>query len=114
MKTRVNERGNTVTTEFCPADRYLYDFRVCTSDKGWKQYDTDQDAPYFGIWVHVEKRVVFSYVEGDCTTVECPTQESFVAELASMAEFYGPPPPACIVYDLTAGIRTEIYDKRPE
>jgi hypothetical protein len=48
-----NERGNTVTNNFfLERDRYHYDFAVCTTDKGWAQYDTEQDAWYFGVWVH--------------------------------------------------------------
>jgi ABC-type transport system substrate-binding protein len=61
-------------------------------EKGWKQYDTSQDAWYFGVWVHPEKRVIITYAEGDITVVRCPTNESYHAELKSMAEFYGPPP----------------------
>lgn len=33
------------------------------------------------------------------------------AELDSMAEFYGPPPPAWIAFDMDAGTRTEIFDE---
>jgi len=30
--------------EFVPADRYIYDFRLCTYSKGWAQIDTKQDV----------------------------------------------------------------------
>lgn len=45
----VNERGNTIFRSFHPADRYQFDFNLCSKKKGWKQYDTSQDAWYFGV-----------------------------------------------------------------
>lgn len=95
----VNARGNTVHRDidadrmvgFKGNSRYVYDTMLC-SDKGWQQYDTDQDAPYFGCWVHLEKRMTMCYCEGDRTLVVCPTVETFKAELADMERFYGPTP----------------------
>ena len=26
-----------ITREFCPGDRYLYDFGLCSYEKGWAQ-----------------------------------------------------------------------------
>ena len=46
-------------------DRYRFDFNLCLPFNGWKQYDTDQDAWYFGCWVNVIELSVVSYVEGD-------------------------------------------------
>ena len=109
----VNERGNTIFRSFHPADRYQFDFNLCSKKKGWKQYDTSQDAWYFGVWVHPEKRVIITYAEGDITVVRCPTDESYHAELKSMAEFYGSPPPAFITVDYPSGKITKYYDERP-
>ena len=39
-----------ITREFCPGDRYVYDFGLCNHEKGWAQVDTAQDASYFGKW----------------------------------------------------------------
>lgn len=36
--------------EFCPTDRYVYDFGKCSYAKGWAQVDTRQDASYYGTW----------------------------------------------------------------
>ena len=93
-------------------ERYHYDFDECSAAKGWTQYDTDQDAWYFGVWVHREKLLILTFAEGDETLTTCATRESFAEELAAMAEFYGDPPPAFIVYDQD-GARTEVYDTRP-
>ena len=41
-----------ITREFCPGDRYVYDFGLCTYEKGWAQVDTAQDASYFGTWAN--------------------------------------------------------------
>ena len=90
--------------------RYTYDEALCPT--GWQQYDTNQDASYFGTWVHVIGSKVFCYAEGDRTLVTCPTPEAFAAELQDMAAFYGDPPPAYIVVD-RAGRVTKVYDQRP-
>lgn len=94
------------------ADRYVYDFKLCTPALGWKQFDTKQDAHYFGFWVNVEQRLTFTYCEGDRTLVECPDIEHLRAELADATEFYGDPPPMAVAFGLD-GTRTEYYDTRP-
>lgn len=98
-----NERGNLVTPsasgEYGGCDRYLWDFQRCKSSKGWRQFDTSQDASYFGVWVHVRRRKIVTFCEGDLSRVTCPTPESFRAELRSMCEFYGEQPPAWVAID---------------
>ncbi len=111
---KANERENIVYHAFRSTERYEFDFGICSSRHGWTQYDTNQDAWYFGVWVHPEKRLIFSYTEGDLYLDECPTKESFQAELARVAEFYGDPPPAFTVIDPEKNTVTYIYDKRPE
>ncbi|MCA9652553.1 MAG: hypothetical protein KC501_21735 [Myxococcales bacterium] len=111
--TWINDRGNTVVSRFVGnQDRYTYDLRICPAEDGWRQYDTDQDAWYFGVWVHEGRREIVTYAEGDESRVTCPTADSLRAELAAMAEFYGPPPPAFVVLDAD-GTRTDVYDPRP-
>lgn len=110
---RTNERGNAVLDlGLHHGERYLYDFEICTPKEGWKQYDTSQDAWYFGVWVQMKERWILTYAEGDLSLVQCPTQESFQAELKSMADFYGDPPPAFKVIDAD-GTLTHYFDKRP-
>jgi hypothetical protein len=41
-----------ITREFAPADRYLYDFGLCSNASSWAQVDTAQDASYFGTWAN--------------------------------------------------------------
>lgn len=108
--SRTNERGNTITdTFFLERSRYHYDGSL---GPAWRQYDTDQDAWYFGVWVNTAERTIITFAEGDESVTICPTAESFRAEIESMAEFYGPPPPAFKVIDAD-GVLTEYYDNRP-
>jgi len=108
----VNQFGSELIRGFNPGDRYQYDFGPCSSQKGWTQYDTSQDASYFGIWVHVEKRLIFSFCEGDTCLTKCVSLESFRDELKHMAEFYGEAPPAFKVIT-KEGQLIEYYDERP-
>lgn len=112
METETNKLGSAVERNFfVDGDRYRYDFNVCSRKKGWQQYDTDQDAWYYGVWVHREKRTILTYAEGDEVLVTSPTEEIFQAELKALADFHGPPPPAFIVFDCDTGQRTEVYDE---
>lgn len=73
-----------IIRDFCPADRYLYDFKLCTTDKGWAQVDTSQDASYFGQWVNPIKREIFAYVEGDLILTRVDTDAELQTEFAEM------------------------------
>ena len=91
-------------------NRYGYDLAFMESE-GWEEYDTDQDAWYFGVWVHVGDRKVFTYAEGDRILEVCHTQEEFTALLRRMATFYGKAPPFLRTYD--KGEWTAHYSARP-
>lgn len=86
----MNERGNHVRRySYFGADRYYFDFQLCMPADGWQQFDTDQDAWYFGVWVHRAARMTVTYAEGDLTIVDCPTVETFNAEITDACGFYG-------------------------
>lgn len=55
-----------ITREFFPADRYVYDFRLCIYAKGWAQIVTAQDASYFGTWSILTRLMIFSYRKWLC------------------------------------------------
>lgn len=76
-----------ITHEFCPSDRYTYDFGVCSYSKGFAQVDTKQDAPYYGTWANPDKRIIFCYCEGDTTMTECATDKEFTEEMRSLAKW---------------------------
>jgi len=71
--------------EFCPGDRYRYDYMLCP--QGYAQIDTDQDAPYFGAWANPKTLVIFQYIEGDCYTTTCETASEFTTEIEHMANW---------------------------
>lgn len=74
----------TIVRDFAPADRYLYDFRLCTIAKGWAQIDTSQDASYFGQWINPAKRQILCYCEGDIILSKCDTDTDIQDELRKM------------------------------
>ncbi|WP_438403891.1 hypothetical protein, partial [Aeromonas veronii] len=78
------------------ADRYYYDRTLLA--KGWQQYDTEEDAWYFGIWIHTEKLETFTYAEGDTSHVIAPNLEAFRSELARLYQYH-PQAPAFISID---------------
>ena len=83
------ENGNIVSRGFILyCDRIAFDFGLCRSELGWKQYDTDQDFSGFGVWYHEQKQAVFTFCEGDMTLVMCQTEEGWREELAEMDAFY--------------------------
>ena len=78
----------TVTREFAPADRYMYDFRICVPSKGWAQMDTGQDASYFGNWINPITLELFSYCEGDTTHTQCTDTEDFAVTVRKTCDWY--------------------------
>lgn len=85
----INERGNEVIRNFMfNGDRYRWDFDPDFKSRGWEQYDTSQDAWYFGIWVNKKLLQILTYAEGDLTLVKCPDVEHFNAEIESLNRFY--------------------------
>ena len=91
--------------------RYGYDSFL--QQRGFDQYDTDQDAWYFGVWVNLETRQIFTYAERDRVLQNFHTQEAFVAELQRMAKLYGAIPPFAVVLDPATGERTALTAPRP-
>lgn len=103
-----NQRGNAVERWFRPSSSYAFDAKL----REYQRYSTDQDAEWFGVWVDVIQRKVFTYAEGDCILVSCPTSESFAAELADMELFYGPAPAFMRALN-TDGSVTRYVETRP-
>lgn len=70
------------------AERYKYDFRLCTPDKGFAQLDTRQDASYYGNWINPLTRQLVSYCEGDTTFTECDDDADFVTTVRECCEWH--------------------------
>ena len=75
------------TSEFFPADRYKYDWGLCSIKNGFAQVDTGQDASYYGTWCNPFEFIIFNYCEGDCYTTKCDTKEEFFTEMMSVKEW---------------------------
>ena len=84
-----NKYGNSVWRCFADSERYLIDFAEEFTAEGWKQFDTDQDAAYFGCWVNPSRCLTLTYAEGDWTLVDCPSADTYNAEVRRWIEFYG-------------------------
>ena len=107
----INANGATITRDFFhDRDRYDYDVSL---GKSWEQFDTDQDASYYGVWVNISERKILSFVEGDEILSESPTLEIFRAELQALADFHGAPPPAFTTIDEHGNI-THFFQERPK
>lgn len=83
-----NARGNRIKRTFLSTERYRWDFNEPFRSDGWEQYDTSQDAWYFGVWVNKKRLKILTYAEGDITMVTCPDAAHFNAEIKNMNEFY--------------------------
>lgn len=83
-----NQRGNWIHRAFYPTERYIIDFAEDFVKEGWMQFDTDQDAAYFGCWVNPTKLMTLTYCEGDWSLVVCPDKEHYNAEITHAIAFY--------------------------
>ena len=107
-----NPHGHLVwTLHLSDYQRYSFDFQHCTCQHGWRQFDTHQDAWYFGIWIHDTRRHIVTYAEGDLTVMECLDHESFLEELKHLHSVYGDAPPIALVLD-EAGDLLQVYDEQ--
>lgn len=77
-----------ITRDFAHADRYKYDFGLCSIKNGFAQVDTSQDAPYYGIWANPFKLIIFTYCEGDCTTEIAENVEEFVKAIQNLKAWH--------------------------
>lgn len=83
---RKNERGNIVVETYHLVDRYHFDLKLSPR---FEQFDTDQDAHYFGVWVSRELLCIATYAEGDFCVVICLDKERYNAEIQHCISFYG-------------------------
>ncbi|CAB3754720.1 hypothetical protein [Paraburkholderia humisilvae] len=85
----VNQRGNRVDRTF--RNTGTDEFARTLPAQGFEQYPTSQDAAWFGVWLNIADRKVFTFAEGDCIMVSCPTQTDLIAEIEYLKSCYGPP-----------------------
>ncbi len=85
----LNQQGNTVVHRSRSADRYRFDFDADFRAAGWLQFDTNQDASYYGVWVNPKLLRTLSYCEGDVYLVLCPDAQHYNAEIEAACKFHG-------------------------
>jgi hypothetical protein len=84
-----NSRGNTIYRITHSTGRYCVDFADDFTAEGWEQFDTDQDASYFGVWLNKSKLMFLSYCEGDWCLAACPDVAHYNAEVEAAIQFHG-------------------------
>ena len=87
-ESETNKRNNNIYRGFMPSERYIIDFAPDFIMEGWKQFDTDQDAHYFGCWVNPVKFMTLTYAEGDWSLVICHNKDQYNQEVQNMIDFY--------------------------
>jgi len=107
----VDDLGNEIVRCFYPTERYVIDFAEDYHDLGWKQFDTDQDAHYFGTWVNPKTLQELCYCEGDWSLVTCKDVEHYNAKIKSMIEFYGAGKIATVISDRQATVYRQDREK---
>lgn len=117
IKDRKTKAGNKLEIAWFSSERYAFDFSV-EYKNGWRQYDCNQDAWYYGVWYNPETLQTLTYAEGDIHLVTCETWDKFKEEMAIMNEFHGAPPPMAVSGDRLGingkvqGNVTAIYDEK--
>lgn len=102
--SRNDDKRYNARRMFLPSERYVIDFDDELRNV-WFQFDTDRDAPYFGVWTSEIEWATLTYCEGDWALLEFDTVEAFRAELEMMREYYGPAPGECRVIDSNGNLR---------
>ncbi|MBW2003069.1 MAG: hypothetical protein JRI72_00430 [Deltaproteobacteria bacterium] len=74
--------------EFMSADRYVFDFGLCSTKNGFAQVDTSQDASYFGTWANPERLIIINYCEGDVTTQIADNKAEFAEEIRKIKAWH--------------------------
>jgi len=81
----INEQGHRTRKAFLDADRYLFDFNL---DGEWEQFDTEDDAAYFGVWLNKAKLRTLAYIEGDLIFTQCVDAAGYDAKISALCAFH--------------------------
>ena len=113
-RTYVNKSNNTLELcgrgeDFGAESRYFFDSLLL--DVGFRQFDTSQDASYFGVWINKSTGTMVTYAEGDVTVTYCPSDKAYRAELKDMCAFHRP---GCAFKTIGPEGITEYYEDRTE
>jgi hypothetical protein len=109
--TASGKAGCEVRTIIHEVDRYVVDFATDFQSEGWRQFDTDQDAAYFGVWLNPRTFQVLQYAEGDWQLIDCHDRDRYRGEVERLIDFYRPCRSATVI-DATTGAVTVINQDR--
>lgn len=118
-ETDMTRAGATVRHTHRDGERYAVDFAdgIHMGDEPkpglvWaQQFDTSQDAAYFGVWFLPELLCQITYCEGDWELVECPNAEVYNAIVRLTIAFYAEGR-ICLVLPHDGSQATEIRQSR--
>lgn len=88
--TASGKAGCEVRTIIHEIDRYVVDFATDFRSEGWQQFDTDQDASYFGVWLNPRTFQVLQYAEGDWQLIDCHDRDRYRGEVQRLIDFHAP------------------------
>lgn len=77
----------TTETHIADANRYQFDGNLI--GQGYAQIDSEQDAWYFGTWLHPKKLHMITYAEGDVIAHQFESAEEFIGFIVSRKEMIG-------------------------
>ena len=109
--TSAGKAGCEVRTLIHEVDRYIVDFAEDFTAEGWQQFDTDQDAAYFGVWINPRTFQVLQYAEGDWELIDCHDRDRYRGEVQRLIDFHAPGE-ICTVIDATTGAVTVVRQDR--
>lgn len=74
-----------ISCKFSPADRYLYEFGLCSYANDWAQVDYAQNASDFGTWTIPNQLLILNYCEGNTILKEAASLDEFAAVLREVS-----------------------------
>ena len=88
-----NQNGNNIVRAFFsyrfnPSHQVSLNFAEGFNKDGWEQFETGQEAPYFGVWINYKELKTLTYAEGDWSLVTCESDTKYIDECYSMRAFY--------------------------
>lgn len=113
-RTHTDEKGISIYENRMGDNRYAYDQILCNPKHGWIQFDTSEDAAWFGIWTHAVEHFVVVYAEKDVSIIHIPEKQDWIDRLKKMRQEYGPAPHAATVINPDNGGITRIFTTQPE
>lgn len=72
---------------FFPSNRYVVDYSIQSTT--WEQFDTDQDAEYFGVWMNKHTQRSLTYAEGDWYLHIFNSPDLYDKNLIEAFKYYG-------------------------